>query len=46
MSGLFITLEGPEGAGKSTNSRFIDAWLKHRGLKTLLTRETGGASLS
>ena len=44
--GRLIVLEGGEGAGKSTNARFIDAWLKARGRKTLLTREPGGAPLA
>jgi dTMP kinase len=44
--GRFIVLEGGEGAGKSTNARFIEGWLKKRGRKTLLTREPGGAPLA
>ncbi len=44
--GRFIVLEGGEGAGKSTNARFIDTWLKGRGRKTLVTREPGGAPLA
>ena len=44
--GRLIVLEGGEGAGKSTNARFIDAWLRQRGRKTQLTREPGGAPLA
>jgi dTMP kinase len=44
--GRLIVLEGGEGAGKSTNAQFIDAWLKQRARKTLLTREPGGAPLA
>jgi len=39
---LFITLEGPDGGGKSTQaSRLVD-YLQGRGLNVLLTREPGG----
>jgi dTMP kinase len=43
--GRFITLEGGEGAGKSTNARFIQSWLEQRSRKVLLTREPGGSPL-
>ncbi|MBA1205168.1 dTMP kinase [Pseudomonas capeferrum] len=46
MSGLFITLEGPEGAGKSTNREYLAARLRERGLDVLLTREPGGTPLA
>ncbi|WP_462378990.1 dTMP kinase [Pseudomonas sp. Marseille-QA0892] len=42
MSGLFITLEGPEGAGKSTNREYLAAQLRAVGLTVCLTREPGG----
>ena len=44
--GRFITLEGGEGAGKSTNARFIKAWLEQRGHEVILTREPGGSELA
>jgi dTMP kinase len=44
--GRFVVLEGGEGAGKSTNARFIQAWLQARGRRCLLTREPGGAPLA
>ena len=44
--GFFITLEGGEGAGKSTNLRWIQAWLLERGIDCLCTREPGGTALS
>ncbi len=40
--GVFITLEGPEGAGKSTHGRRLARWLRRRGNRVLLTREPGG----
>ncbi len=40
--GLFITLEGGEGAGKSTNLGFIEIWLRQAGKNPLMTREPGG----
>ncbi len=40
--GLFITVEGSEGAGKSTNIAFIQAWLRDRGVDFVATREPGG----
>jgi dTMP kinase len=40
--GLFITLEGGEGAGKSTSLAFIEAWLRQAGRNPLVTREPGG----
>lgn len=44
--GRFITLEGGEGAGKSTQARFIKSWLEARGRDVVLTREPGGSPLA
>ncbi len=41
--GRFITLEGGEGSGKSTQAPLLDAALERAGIDTLLTREPGGA---
>ncbi|MDU9415462.1 dTMP kinase [Pseudomonas sp. zfem005] len=46
MSGLFITLEGPEGAGKSTNRDFLAERLRNHGVDVVLTREPGGTPLA
>ncbi|MDK9687353.1 dTMP kinase [Halomonas sp. LC1] len=42
--GRFITLEGGEGVGKSTNVAFVEAWLKERGIEVVRTREPGGTA--
>jgi dTMP kinase len=42
-SGRFITLEGGEGVGKSTQARWLQDVLKTRGINALLTREPGGS---
>jgi len=46
MSGLFITIEGIECVGKSTNTKFISNYLNKRGIKTYQTREPGGTLLA
>jgi dTMP kinase len=43
--GLFITVEGGEGVGKSTNIAFLDQQLRDRGVDLLVTREPGGSKL-
>ncbi|SDP26461.1 dTMP kinase [Pseudomonas jinjuensis] len=46
MTGLFVTLEGPEGAGKSTNREYLAARLREKGVDVVLTREPGGTPLA
>ncbi len=40
-----MTLEGPEGAGKSTQLRLLAAWLRSLGHEPLVTREPGGTAM-
>ncbi|WP_285764891.1 dTMP kinase [Biformimicrobium ophioploci] len=44
--GYFITLEGTEGVGKSTNLAFICEWLRSRDIEFIETREPGGTPLA
>ncbi len=45
-SGLLITLEGIEGAGKSTVARWVVEWLGKHSIRAHLTREPGGTELA
>lgn len=40
--GLFITLEGLDGSGKTTQIKRLAAWMEKRGLRPLVTRQPGG----
>lgn len=42
---MFITFEGVEGAGKSTQVNFLNEYLNEKGFKTLITRQPGGSDL-
>lgn len=46
MKGKFITFEGCEGVGKSTQLRFLQKYLDDNGVKYFFTREPGGSSVS
>ena len=46
MRGRFITIEGGEGAGKSTMIERISDWLEHAGYRVVTTREPGGTDLA
>lgn len=43
--GLFITFEGGDGCGKTTQIKLLDEYLRNKGYKTLLTREPGSIGL-
>ncbi|WP_210508560.1 dTMP kinase [Naasia sp. SYSU D00057] len=45
MTALFVTLEGGDGAGKSTQAALLEEWLQERGETVLRTREPGGSDL-
>ena len=45
MKPVFITVEGLDGCGKSTQLRFASDWLRHRGLDHRVTQEPGGTPL-
>lgn len=42
---LFITLEGPDGSGKTTQARLLAGRLREEGHEVLLTREPGGSAI-
>lgn len=46
MKGKFITFEGPEGSGKSTQSKLLYQYLKKEGFDVIYLREPGSTSLS
>jgi dTMP kinase len=46
MRGKFITVEGGEGVGKSSNIEFIATTLREKGIDCIVTREPGGTPLA
>lgn len=46
MRGKFVTFEGCEGSGKSTQLRLLGEYLKDSGADFMMTREPGGSSIS
>jgi len=45
MRGQFITIEGGEGVGKTTNMQFIEEYLNNKNINLIITREPGGTEL-
>ncbi|SMH46250.1 thymidylate kinase [Rathayibacter oskolensis] len=45
MTGLFVTLEGGDGAGKTTQALLLEEWLVERGRTVVRTREPGGTEV-
>ena len=46
VRGKFLTIEGTEGVGKSTNLVFVRDWLQAKGMEVVVTREPGGTPLA
>jgi dTMP kinase len=45
MNGQFITIEGTEGVGKTTQNEAIQTWMNNKGIDYIVTREPGGTQI-
>lgn len=45
MEGIFITMEGPDGSGKTTQIELLKSYLKDRGYDIVIAREPGGTKI-
>jgi dTMP kinase len=45
VTGLFVTFEGGDGVGKSTQAALLEEWLRAQGRRVLRTREPGGTDV-
>ena len=45
QQGLFITFEGPDGSGKTTQIQLLQKYFQQKGLRCLLSREPGGTEI-
>lgn len=46
MRGIFISMEGPDGSGKSTQLELLKKYLSDKGYEIIITREPGGTKIS
>ena len=44
-SGFFLSFEGVDGSGKTTQMRLLEAWLRERGVEPVVTRQPGGTAV-